>query len=53
MNTKYSGSFSLGATEEGSLTAGGWTADGQVVYDIADDGIGRVTWNLTGSPSIS
>lgn len=31
---------------------GGWSADGVVVYDIHDDGLGDVVWNLTGSSVI-
>lgn len=33
--------------------SGGWTADGKVIYNINNDGKGDITWELTGSPSIS
>jgi hypothetical protein len=29
-----------------------WTADGIVTYDINNDGKGRFTWDLTGSPAL-
>ncbi|MGA5167962.1 MULTISPECIES: hypothetical protein [Streptomyces] len=35
-----------------SSVPGGWTADGVVTYDIANDGAGEKTWQLGGSPSI-
>lgn len=33
--------------------AGGWSTDGVVTFDIADDGLGDQYWNLHGSPVIS
>ncbi|MFF7260130.1 hypothetical protein ACFZCL_07545 [Streptomyces sp. NPDC008159] len=35
-----------------STTTGGWTADGNVHWDINNDGAGGDTWSLGGSPSI-
>jgi hypothetical protein len=35
-----------------STSTGGWTADGNVEWDIDNDGEGGGTWSLTGSPSI-
>ncbi|SDZ15132.1 hypothetical protein SAMN05444365_10640 [Micromonospora pattaloongensis] len=36
-----------------TAATGGWTADGNVSYDIIGDGKGDLTWSLTGSPAIS
>ncbi|MDG4821711.1 hypothetical protein O7635_07575 [Asanoa sp. WMMD1127] len=36
-----------------SSVRGGWTADGNVSYDIVGDGLNDLNWSLTGSPAIS
>jgi hypothetical protein len=35
-----------------STDSGGWTADGKVLYDVANDGNSTYTWQLHGSPAI-
>ncbi|MFF8291765.1 hypothetical protein ACF068_21385 [Streptomyces sp. NPDC016309] len=35
-----------------SSVPAGWTADGVVTYNVANDGGGDKTWQLGGSPSI-
>ncbi|WP_121157248.1 hypothetical protein [Micromonospora pisi] len=36
-----------------SGATGGWTADGNVSYDIIGDGVNDLTWSLTGSPVLN
>ncbi|PZT74205.1 MULTISPECIES: hypothetical protein [unclassified Streptomyces] len=53
MNLYQDGSgyaFSTGSYS--SSSTGGWTADGNVHWDINNDGAGGGTWSLTGSPAI-
>lgn len=45
------GPFSNGTG--GSLPSGKWTADGEVRYNINNDGESGYVWPLTGSPSIT
>jgi hypothetical protein len=35
-----------------SPVAGGWTADGNVSYDIIGDGLNNLNWSLQGSPEL-
>ncbi|MFI8354969.1 hypothetical protein [Streptomyces cyaneofuscatus] len=44
--------WGFGTTTYYSSTSGGWTADGNVEWDINNDGKGGGTWSLGGSPSI-
>ncbi|MGZ0148697.1 hypothetical protein ACXJJ3_16610 [Kribbella sp. WER1] len=53
IDAQYSGSVTIGATKTGSLSAGGWSADGFLQYDVTDDGRSGYTWELYGSPLIS
>lgn len=45
--------YSCSAGWTSNASAGRWTADGTVHYDVADDGKGAYTWQLTGSPAIN
>jgi hypothetical protein len=53
VDDQYSGSVSLGVTKSGTLSSGGWTADGTLEYDVTDDGKSTYDWELYGSPEIS
>ncbi|ATW47671.1 hypothetical protein CGZ69_06665 [Streptomyces peucetius subsp. caesius ATCC 27952] len=47
-----SGTIPVETSTYTSSSAGGWTADGKVTYNIQSDGAGDKTWDLGGSPSI-
>ncbi|WP_112246591.1 hypothetical protein [Kribbella monticola] len=53
VDDQYSGTVSLGVSKTGSLSSGGWSADGDLQYDVTDDGNPTHTWELYGSPEIS
>jgi hypothetical protein len=58
INGAESGSFSktLGPSRSstgGKLPSGKWTTDGEVIYDLNNDGESGFVWPLTGSPSIT
>ncbi|MDG4821710.1 hypothetical protein O7635_07570 [Asanoa sp. WMMD1127] len=44
--------LSCPTTKRNTTVTGGWTADGNVSYDIVGDGKNDLTWSLTGSPMI-
>lgn len=48
MNSNASGSGLVSCRWNASNT-GGVTTDGQIVYDVANDGKTPYTWNLTGT----
>ncbi|WP_091558378.1 hypothetical protein [Micromonospora pattaloongensis] len=45
--------FTCQTQDRYSSETGGWTADGNVSYDLIGDGKNDLTWSLAGSPAIS
>lgn len=41
------------ASPQKSLTAGLWSTDSTITYDVEGDGKGLISWELTGSPLFS
>ncbi|MFE9663543.1 hypothetical protein [Streptomyces sp. NPDC005955] len=52
INLDGSGTMGHSTAKVTNSSAGGWTADGKIVYNIQNDGAGDQTWQLGGSPSI-
>ncbi|MEU1279829.1 hypothetical protein [Streptomyces sp. NPDC005805] len=52
MSGSASGTIPIRTSTYTSSSAGGWTADGKVTYNIQSDGAGDKVWDLGGSPSI-
>jgi hypothetical protein len=53
LNRLASGSYTCQTDVEGNFgTAGRFTGDGSVVYDVDGDGKGNFSWPLTGSPAV-
>ena len=53
LNRLASGSYTCQTGVEGNFgTAGRFTGDGSVIYDVDGDGKGNFNWPLTGSPAV-